>query len=276
MGKRKNAWTYFLPAAPQTAARFNAFRQLHGADAPALEYADGSYVWCRDGVLHRDGNAPAVVWGNGEMQAWFVDGALHRADGPALITKKKQVWYERGKRHRDGDRPAVEWTDYSKVKYYRRGMLHRDSGFPSVLVVGRYACFHERGHLHRHGGPAVVCWEHGAMWYASGRCQGICPWGFLPADVREWLRQPQPTFKELERLVCTFVGSPRPETHRIDKKAYDWVYGTNVSGDTRSEMHCCEPLPEDSFALPENPLLAEVAARGEGPHPHLRCTCRIH
>lgn len=51
---------------------------LHGDDIPAVEYNDGHMEYFRHGVLHRDGNRPAIIdvsgkkklyefWNNGEF-----------------------------------------------------------------------------------------------------------------------------------------------------------------------------------------------------------------
>jgi hypothetical protein len=60
--------------------------KLHSpmGDLPAVVYADGCQVWCKNGHRHRDGDLPAVI----------------RADG-------RQEWYKNDQCHRDGDLPAI-------------------------------------------------------------------------------------------------------------------------------------------------------------------------
>jgi hypothetical protein len=46
--------------------------QLHREDGPAVEWADGTKVWCRNGKLHRE-DGPACEWAEGSRE-WFIDG----------------------------------------------------------------------------------------------------------------------------------------------------------------------------------------------------------
>ncbi len=48
----------------------------------AVEWADGTKGWYRDGKHHRD-DGPAVEWADG-TKGWYRDGKLHRDDGPAV------------------------------------------------------------------------------------------------------------------------------------------------------------------------------------------------
>ena len=50
----------------------NSDDQLHREDGPAIEWADGSRFWYRNGKLHRE-EGPAVEWADGSLQ-WFLDG----------------------------------------------------------------------------------------------------------------------------------------------------------------------------------------------------------
>ena len=54
--------------------------------------ADGIQVWWVDGKLHRiDG--PAIIHADGSQQ-WWVDGKKHRIDGPAYVDADgTQEWY---------------------------------------------------------------------------------------------------------------------------------------------------------------------------------------
>ena len=56
--------------------------KLHRDDGPAIEYADGTKRWYKDGKLHRD-DGPAAEYANG-TKFWYKDGKLHRDDGPAV------------------------------------------------------------------------------------------------------------------------------------------------------------------------------------------------
>ena len=50
------------------------------------------------GKLHNP-NGPAIIWENGDKE-WWVNGQLHRIDGPAVVKKvsspEKNCWYFHG------------------------------------------------------------------------------------------------------------------------------------------------------------------------------------
>lgn len=47
-------------------------------------------------------------------KSWFLDGKLHREDGPAVeYANGRKCWCLNGKRHRE-DGPAVEWSNGDK------------------------------------------------------------------------------------------------------------------------------------------------------------------
>jgi len=61
---------------------------------------------------------------------WFMNGELHRKDGPACeFVDGSKFWFKRGFRHRE-DGPAMEWADGSK-SWWINGRLHREDG-PAV------------------------------------------------------------------------------------------------------------------------------------------------
>ena len=47
---------------------------------------------------------------------WFINGRLHREDGPALDAFGNKAWYKHGKRHRE-DGPAIETALGIKLWY---------------------------------------------------------------------------------------------------------------------------------------------------------------
>lgn len=79
--------------------------------------SDGSILWRKElnniynlgGVLHRDGDKPAVISFDGRLE-----------------------WWKYGKRHRDGDEPALIQSD-GTLEYYKKGKIHRDDGKPAVI-----------------------------------------------------------------------------------------------------------------------------------------------
>lgn len=58
---------------------------------------------------------------------WYLNGELHRTDGPAIENGASgNHWYLNGRRHRE-DGPAVECEDGSK-EWYLNGRRHREDG----------------------------------------------------------------------------------------------------------------------------------------------------
>ena len=77
-----------------------------------VEYAYGSKEWFLNGELHRT-DGPAMEWPNGDKR-WFLNGERHRTDGPAVeYANGYKAWYLNGELHRT-DGPAIEYSDGSK------------------------------------------------------------------------------------------------------------------------------------------------------------------
>ena len=65
---------------------------------------------------------------------WYINGKLHREDGPAVeYTNGQTEWYSNGLLHREGGGPANEKLHgYRGKMWYKNGQLHRDFGFPAI------------------------------------------------------------------------------------------------------------------------------------------------
>ena len=70
---------------------------LHRQFGPAAKDPDGTRLYYKHGLYHREGGKPAVIRPNGRME-WWVDGVKHRdGDGPAVITGDGGLyWYRKG------------------------------------------------------------------------------------------------------------------------------------------------------------------------------------
>jgi hypothetical protein len=98
---------------------------------------DGSTRWRVNGLLHREGDLPAIEYSDGSKE-WWLNGLPHREGGPAVewvgsvcgLNKGFAAWLSNGLLHREGDLPAMEYTDGGK-RWYKNGLLHRDNG-PAV------------------------------------------------------------------------------------------------------------------------------------------------
>ena len=76
---------------------------------------DGTKFWFLNGKLHRT-DGPAKEWSDGD-KFWYLNGQLHRTDGPAVeYTNGTKFWYLNGQRHRT-DGPAFEYVDGTKFWY---------------------------------------------------------------------------------------------------------------------------------------------------------------
>ena len=95
-----------------------------------IDPANGTIRYFLDGVLHRE-DGPAAIYPNGTKE-YYKHGVLHRLDGAALIHKYgTETWYKDGKIHRDSDAPA--FSDMNGTKYYyKNGELYRDNDGAAV------------------------------------------------------------------------------------------------------------------------------------------------
>jgi hypothetical protein len=86
----------------------------------------GPHKSSAEGLHHRLGDRPAVIYENGSRE-WWQFGQHHRdGDRPAIIRASGvQEWMKYGKRHRDGDQPAAIYAVGIHV-WWQNGVKHRD------------------------------------------------------------------------------------------------------------------------------------------------------
>ena len=100
--------------------------------------------WYLDGKLHRT-DGPAVEWPDGTKQ-WYLDDKLHRTDGPACEgADGEKHWCLNGKLHRT-DGPAIEYADGTK-RWYLFGAHYEDPKVFKVAIEVLIALFPELGSL---------------------------------------------------------------------------------------------------------------------------------
>ena len=105
------------------------------------------------------------VYTNGTKH-WFLNGNLHREDGPAFEhTDGTKYWYLNGKRHRE-DGPAVERADGTNL-WYQNNKLHREDG-PAVEYAKGDKLWYLNDKLHREDGPACEYTDGTKYWYLNG------------------------------------------------------------------------------------------------------------
>jgi hypothetical protein len=74
---------------------------------------DNKTEWWLNGKLHRE-DGPAREWKNGTKE-WWLNGKQHRTDGPAIEWDNgNKEWWLNGKQHRE-DGPAVEYVSGYKA-----------------------------------------------------------------------------------------------------------------------------------------------------------------
>jgi len=94
---------------------------------------EGTKRWFLNGKLHRE-DGPAVECADGS-KSWCLNGKLHREDGPAIeYADGTKHWYLNGKLHRE-DGPAVECADGSKSWYLNDRLLTEEQWKKKVNKV---------------------------------------------------------------------------------------------------------------------------------------------
>jgi len=110
------------------------------------------------------------VFDNGDKK-WFINGRLHREDGPAIEhASGSKSWFINGNRHRD-DGPAIEYASGEK-RWYINGRLHRLDG-PAIEYAGGAKSWYTNGQLNRVDGPAVEYANGEKHWYVDGRLHRV-------------------------------------------------------------------------------------------------------
>ena len=97
--------------------------------------SDDSKRWYKDGVRHRDGDLPAMIFASGSKE-WYQHGERHRDnDKPAYANLfGDNAWFKNGQRHRDNDLPAIVDSDGRKC-WFKNGQRHRAGGLPAIEYV---------------------------------------------------------------------------------------------------------------------------------------------
>ena len=76
---------------------------------------EGTKQWFLNGKLHRD-DGPAIEYINGHKK-WWLNGKIHRIDGPAVeYSNGSKLWYLNDKLHRING-PACEYSNGEKWWY---------------------------------------------------------------------------------------------------------------------------------------------------------------
>ena len=98
-------------------------------------HLNGTQMWYVNGKLHRT-DGPAVIYPDG-AQAWWVNGSAHKENGPAIIYPDgSEYWCINGLYHRT-DGPAIidRSEDYQEWRVNHK--RHRIDG-PAIITRGTY------------------------------------------------------------------------------------------------------------------------------------------
>jgi hypothetical protein len=100
----------------------------------------GTKRWFLNGSLHRE-DGPAIEYADGD-KSWFLNNKLHRKDGPASeFANGTKQWFLNGKLHRE-DGPAIEWTSGSKEWFLNNEEVHPETIVDLWLSRGVF-CWHD-------------------------------------------------------------------------------------------------------------------------------------
>ena len=82
------------------------------------------------------------IYSNGDKY-WYLNGNLHREDGPAVERANgHKSWFLNGKYHRE-DGPAIEWTNGSKSWYLNDEPTHPETIADLWLSRGVFCWYDE-------------------------------------------------------------------------------------------------------------------------------------
>ena len=135
-------------------------------------YKNYSEKYYLNGLLHRKDGPAVISHSPNKGEEWYKNGLLHREDGPAITLNGRKEWYKNGLLHRD-DGPAITLTN-GREEWYKYGLRHRDDG-PAFMVYEYFdydmnqipellSIWYQNGLKHRIGGPALI-WESGKQEY---------------------------------------------------------------------------------------------------------------
>jgi len=132
---------------------------------------------------------------NDGTKRWYLNGALHREDGPAV-----EYWYVNGIYHRLGG-PAIEYPD-GGTSWYLNGKLHRVDG-PAINHSVDDISWWLHGKLHRVDGPAEEFADGSKFWYLHGE-ELIHPECF--ESMEEWLEYLNDNEEQTYQLIHDING----------------------------------------------------------------------
>lgn len=131
--------------------------EYHREDGHAVIYEDlpnrYNYYYIRGKYLsHEEFIKFTGVLKNKSRERHFLNGHLHRDDGPAFITPLEQFYYRHGKLHKKNGPAHIS---KSRVTYYYNGLIHRSNG-PAIITKSGNEAYYRKNKLHRKNKPALI------------------------------------------------------------------------------------------------------------------------
>ena len=165
---------------------------------PVMEIDDyGDKYWWLNGNLHRE-DGPAVEFADGDNY-WLLNGKRHREDGPAIeYADGSKEWWLNDELHRE-DGPAIEWADGDK-EWYLNGKLHKawylndkevtkeevmGSKEEPIMEIDEYGnkVWKLNGKIHREDGPAIE-FANGDKWCLNEESPDV-KWYFKGKEIKK-------------------------------------------------------------------------------------------
>lgn len=88
--------------------------KIHCDFGPAVRWKNGRIEFWQRGILHREGNLPAIL-GPGEIIEFWVNGRPHRDEGFAKKTQNGDLYYfQNGILHRPDGAAVIRKTGYKE------------------------------------------------------------------------------------------------------------------------------------------------------------------
>lgn len=144
-----------------------------------VRYSAFVETWTCGGELHRYGNPAQIMYtpeGIPYCKFWYVEGKLHRVDGPAVEGPEGPGFFLAGMEYtekeywekvtRCEERPGVK-------RYYVAGILHRVDG--PAFETNDGGVWYRHGQIHREDGPAIVNAHWEGIWLKQGWFQDGVP-----------------------------------------------------------------------------------------------------
>ena len=109
-------------------------KKNHRSKGPAIEWKSGEKWWIKNGLMHREGNLPAIENKIGENEYWIEDQKYILQENGT-----KEFIDFHGNLHRDSGLPAIEYSNGDR-EWWLFGKRHRLDG-PAVIIGDKKFCF---------------------------------------------------------------------------------------------------------------------------------------